>query len=67
MLFFRKASFLISFGKTGYMSSVRNLTKSDSEIVVRNIAITAIMNMEKRSGKMKPVIQKTLFNLNVNR
>ncbi len=49
------------------MSSVRNLTKSDSEIVVRNIAITAIMNMEKRSGKMKPVIQKTLFNLNVNR
>ena len=49
------------------MSSVRNLTKSDSEIVVRNISITAIMNMEKRSGKMKPVIQKTLFNLNVNR
>ena len=49
------------------MSSDRNLTKPDSEWVVRGIPITAMMNMEKRSGKVKPVIQKAIFKLDVNR
>ena len=49
------------------MSSDGNLTKPDSEWVVRGIPIIGMMNMEKRSGKVKPVIQKAIFKLDVNR
>ena len=59
----RVASLLINSGKTGYMSSVRDLTKPASEWVAGGIPITAMMNMEKRSGEMKPVIQKALVKL----
>ena len=59
----RIAALLIRFGKTGYMPFVRNLNKPVSEWVAGGIPITAMMNMEKRSGKMKPVIQKALVNL----
>ena len=59
----RVAALLINSGKTGYMSSVRNLTKPASEWVAGGIPITSMMNMEKRSGKMKPVIQKALVKL----
>ena len=59
----RVAALLIKSGKTGYMSSVRNLTKPAAEWVAGGIPITAMMNMEKRSGKMKPVIQKALVKL----
>ena len=59
----RVAALLISSGKTGYMSSVRNLTKPASEWIAGGIPITAMMNMEKRSGAMKPVIQKALVKL----
>ena len=59
----RVASLLIKSGKTGYMSSVRNLTKPTNEWIAGGIPITAMMNMEKRSGKMKPVIQKALVKL----
>ena len=59
----RVAALLISSGKTGYMSSVRNLTKPASDWVAGGIPITAMMNMEKRSGQMKPVIQKALVKL----
>ena len=59
----RVAALLIKSGKTGYMSSVRNLTKPAAEWVAGGIPITMMMNMEKRSGKMKPVIQKALVKL----
>ena len=59
----RVAALLINSGKTGYMSSVRNTTKPASEWLAGGIPITAMMNMEKRSGKMKPVIQKALVKL----
>ncbi len=59
----RVASLLISSGKTGYMSSVRNTTKPATEWLAGGIPITAMMNMEKRNGKMKPVIQKALVKL----
>ena len=59
----RVAALLINSGKTGYMSSVRNLTKPASDWVAGGIPITAMMNMEKRSGQMKPVIQKALVKL----
>ncbi|ADQ78315.1 pyrophosphate-dependent phosphofructokinase [Paludibacter propionicigenes WB4] len=57
------ASVLISEGKTGYMSSVRNLTAPAAEWIAGGVPITMMMNMEKRHGKMKPVIQKALVQL----
>ena len=58
------ASVLISEGKTGYMSSVRNLTAPTEEWIAGGVPITMMMNMERRHGKMKPVIQKALVDLN---
>ena len=57
------AAILISEGKTGYMSSVRNLTEPATEWIAGGVPITMMMNMERRSGKMKPVIQKALVRL----
>ena len=54
------ASVLISEGKTGYISSVRNLTAPAADWIAGGVPITMMMNMEKRHGKMKPVIQKAL-------
>jgi pyrophosphate--fructose-6-phosphate 1-phosphotransferase len=54
------ASVLISEGKTGYMSSVRNLTAPSSEWIAGGVPITMMMNMERRHGALKPVIQKAL-------
>ena len=58
------AAMLINAGLTGYMSSVRNLTAKPEEWIAGGIPITMMMNMEKRHGEMKPVIQKALVNLN---
>ncbi|MDE6322027.1 MAG: diphosphate--fructose-6-phosphate 1-phosphotransferase, partial [Muribaculaceae bacterium] len=58
------ATCLINAGVTGYMSSVRNLTKPSVQWVAGGIPITMMMNMERRHGKMKPVIQKALVDLN---
>lgn len=57
------ASLLISEGKTGYMASVKNLTKPADEWLPGGAPITMMMNMEKRHGIMKPVIQKALVDL----
>lgn len=57
------ATHLIAAGKTGYMSLVRNLTKPAAEWIAGGVPITMMMNMEKRNGKMKPVIQKALVDL----
>ncbi len=58
------AAMLINAGLTGYMSSVRNLTAPTEEWIAGGIPITMMMNMERRHGKMKPVIQKALVELN---
>ncbi|MBD5201533.1 MAG: diphosphate--fructose-6-phosphate 1-phosphotransferase [Bacteroidales bacterium] len=58
------AAMLINAGLTGYMSSVRNLTAPTEEWIAGGIPITMMMNMERRNGKIKPVIQKALVNLN---
>lgn len=58
------ASMLVAAGKTGYMSSVRNTTAAASEWIAGGIPITMMMNMERRHGEMKPVIQKALVELN---
>jgi pyrophosphate--fructose-6-phosphate 1-phosphotransferase len=57
------AAGLIAFGKTGYMSSVRNLTAPSEEWIAGGVPITMMMNMERRHGHMKPVIQKALVEL----
>lgn len=57
------ASRLIAYGKTGYMSIIRNTTAPATEWIAGGVPITMMMNMEKRSGKMKPVIRKALVEL----
>jgi pyrophosphate--fructose-6-phosphate 1-phosphotransferase len=57
------AALLISEGKTGYMASVKNLIAPADEWIPGGAPITMMMNMEKRHGEMKPVIQKALVDL----
>jgi pyrophosphate--fructose-6-phosphate 1-phosphotransferase len=57
------AAVMIGSGKTGYMSSVRNLTAPADKWIAGGVPITMMMNMEKRHGIMKPVIQKALVKL----
>ncbi len=57
------ASCLINAGVTGYMSSVRNLNKPSVQWQAGGIPITMMMNMERRNGELKPVIQKALVRL----
>ena len=57
------AAQLVANGKTGYMAIVKNTTASAEEWVAGGVPITMMMNMERRSGKMKPVIKKALVRL----
>ena len=54
---------LIEAGLTGYLSSVKNLTAPANEWKAGGVPLTMMMNMEKRHGVMKPVIQKALVEL----
>ena len=54
---------LINFGLTGYLSSVRNLTEPANDWIAGGVPLTMMMNMERRHGKMKPVIKKALVEL----
>ena len=57
------ASRLIAAGKTGYMSVIKNTTAPAAEWVAGGVPITMMMNLERRNGKMKPVIRKALVEL----
>ena len=57
------AAFLIADGKSGYMASVRNTTEPSDKWIAGGVPITMMMNMERRSGVMKPVIQKALVHM----
>ena len=57
------ATQLIKAGVTGYMSSIRNLTKPSVQWMAGGIPITMMMNMEQRNGEQKPVIRKALVKL----
>jgi pyrophosphate--fructose-6-phosphate 1-phosphotransferase len=59
----RTAAVLIAEGKTGYMASARNLTAPADEWIAGGVPVTMLMNMERRHGAMKPVIQKALVKL----
>lgn len=54
---------LIQAGLTGYLSSIKNLTKPAANWLPGGVPLTMMMNMEKRHGKFKPVIQKALVEL----
>lgn len=58
------ASELIANGKTGYMAIVKNTTRPAAEWIAGGVPITMMLNMERRNGKMKPVIRKALVDLN---
>lgn len=57
------AAVLALNGMTGYMSSVRDLTAGIENWKAGGIPITMMMNIERRHGKDKPVIQKALVEL----
>ncbi|MGN0209873.1 MAG: diphosphate--fructose-6-phosphate 1-phosphotransferase, partial [Muribaculaceae bacterium] len=57
------AACLINAGVTGYMSSIRNLVKPSVQWLAGGIPITMMMNIERRNGADKPVIQKALVRL----
>ena len=54
---------LIACGKTGYMATVKNTTAPADEWIAGGVPITMMMNLERRNGKMKPVIRKALVDL----
>jgi len=54
---------LIANGLTGYMSSVRNLTKAPAQWLAGGVPLTMMMNIERRKGEDKAVIQKALVEL----
>lgn len=48
---------------TGYLSSVKNLTKKAQDWACGGVPLTMMMNIERRKGKEKPVIKKALVEL----
>lgn len=58
------AAHLIANGKTGYMATVRNTYAPHDEWKAGGVPLTSLLNMERRSGEMKPVICKALVDLN---
>ena len=57
------AAQLIAAGKTGYMAIVKNTTAPADEWEAGGVPITMMMNMERRNGRVKPVIRKALVDL----
>ncbi len=57
------AAMLAAAGKTGYMASVKNTTSPAERWVAGGVPITMMLNLERRHGEMKPVIQKALVEL----
>lgn len=57
------AAALLGAGKTGYMASVRNISRSADKWLPGGIPLTMMMNIEHRHGKDVPVIRKALVEL----
>ncbi|XP_006656840.1 pyrophosphate--fructose 6-phosphate 1-phosphotransferase subunit beta [Oryza brachyantha] len=54
---------LLQSGKTGLITSVGNLAAPVEEWTVGGTALTALMDVERRHGKFKPVIKKAMVEL----
>ncbi|HUO58291.1 MAG TPA: diphosphate--fructose-6-phosphate 1-phosphotransferase [bacterium] len=57
------AAYLAAAGLTGYLSSARDLLKPAAQWKAGGVPLTMMMNVERRHGKDKPVIQKALVDL----
>ncbi len=57
------AAYLTAAGLTGYLSSVQDLLKPAVQWKAGGVPLTMMMNLERRHGKEKPVIQKALTEL----
>ncbi|KAH0576607.1 Pyrophosphate--fructose 6-phosphate 1-phosphotransferase [Spironucleus salmonicida] len=57
------ASILLANGKTGYMASLKNLSKPPQDWIPVGLPLTCLMNVEMRHGKPTPVIQKQMVDL----
>jgi diphosphate-dependent phosphofructokinase len=57
------AAILVRSGKTGYMASIRGVSKGVDQWSAGGIPISMLFNMETRHGHLKPVIQKALVEL----
>jgi len=57
------AALLINAGKTGYMAFIKNTAQSSENWIAGGVPITMMMNLERRNGDVKPVIQKALVDL----
>jgi pyrophosphate--fructose-6-phosphate 1-phosphotransferase len=57
------AGALLQSGKTGLISSVGNLAGPVEEWSVSGTAVTSLMDVERRHGKLKPVIKKAMVEL----
>ncbi|RYR63366.1 hypothetical protein Ahy_A04g021167 [Arachis hypogaea] len=57
------AGALLHSGKTGLISSVRNLCAPVEDWIVGGTALTSLMDVERRHGKFKPVIKKAMVEL----
>ena len=57
------AAILAINGLSGYLSSVKNLTKNAKLWECGGVPLTMMMNIERRKGKEKPVIRKALVEL----
>ncbi len=57
------AAGLIDGGHSGYMGVVRHLAEAVEKWEIAGIPLTMLMNLEERKGRLKPVIQKTLVDL----
>ncbi|XP_044496356.1 pyrophosphate--fructose 6-phosphate 1-phosphotransferase subunit beta [Mangifera indica] len=57
------AGALLHSGKTGLISSVGNLSAPVDQWTASGTALTALMDVERRHGKFKPVIKKAMVEL----
>ncbi|MEI8124345.1 MAG: diphosphate--fructose-6-phosphate 1-phosphotransferase [Parachlamydiaceae bacterium] len=62
----RVAAILIKGGATGYICYVNNLTKRVEKWEAGGVPLTQLMVLEKRHGETKPVVKKTLVDLEGN-
>lgn len=59
----RTAIALAEHGTTGYIATVKHTTKPIAEWLPGGVPATMLMNVERRSGELKPVIRKALVDL----
>lgn len=60
------AALLASAKATGYIASLQRLAQPVEEWIPAAVPITNLLTLEQRQGKIKPVIRKTLVDLNGN-